>query len=68
MYEEFNSIINQVESNDSLTLNEWGDFFYNDALEVIERFTDDDWNQLLNELPNKLLQLYSPVILIFIVQ
>jgi hypothetical protein len=52
MYKAFNYNITQYESDAKLAQEDWEDQVIDNTIEFLEAF-EEDWNELLKELPNK---------------
>lgn len=53
MYEELNKYIKEFEKDDSITDSFWAESASDDAIDMIDDFSDEDWEQLFQELPNQ---------------
>ena len=51
MYNEFDMILKGSESDDDTTLNEWFEYEIINAATELEKFEQNDWDKLLEELP-----------------
>ena len=52
-YRNLNYNIETVEYGDQITYETWSNIVYEAVIENLERFTDEDWDQLFSELPRK---------------
>ena len=53
MYEQFEKYLNYYQYDDSYRSNAWYDEGYDDAVEIIDNFKDEDWEKLMANLPSK---------------
>ena len=53
MYEQFDYIVEDFGAVGSGPSDQWYDCYLEDACDTIDNFTEEDWKQLEEELPNK---------------
>ena len=53
MYEQFDLFLTDYAIEDSGVLNYWYDSAYEDAMEMMENFTEEDWQKLLKDIETK---------------
>ncbi len=53
MYNNLVLCLDSASGGDEASTNEWFDYLMDDSIEIISKFTDDDWKQLFDELPSK---------------
>ena len=53
MYEDLDYNIKNYEYDDPISDEDWSDFACDFTGEVLDEFTEEDWNKLFQELPNK---------------
>ncbi len=53
MYEQFEWFLNDFDTDSMGILNYWYDGEYEEAIEMIEQFTDEDWQKLLSSYKEK---------------
>lgn len=52
-YQDLNYNIENSVYNDQMSYEMWNDIGYENTVKILEEFTDEDWDQLLSELPSK---------------
>ena len=52
-YQALNYNIENNAYNDQMSYEMWNDIGYENTVKILEEFTDEDWDQLLSELPRK---------------
>ena len=53
MYKEFNDHINHYDKDDAFTNSYWEENGFVKAYKLLEQFNSSDWDELMNDLPNK---------------
>ena len=53
MFEKLNEFINYYAVDDSYVESGWYEDAFEDAIEILDSFNDDDWKKLLDVLPTK---------------
>lgn len=53
MYEDFNYNLEEFEDDSTASQSAWSDYGCEATEEILIDFTEEDWNQLWNELPEK---------------
>lgn len=53
MYDEMEFILDDFDTDSTGVLNYWYDGAYEEVVDIIEQFTEDDWRKLLEEYPKK---------------